>query len=118
MLEKHMRNAYSPVLYWTSCLRSKAGVSAYENTEVSQSAFTIDDKSGIFTDLLIQNGYKPASWWRSHPTYYIEVNTSEAGLLSKFYLDPHQIKKVCFNLHLIIFLPLLNLCLSENGGQY
>jgi hypothetical protein len=109
---------YSPVLHWTSCLRSKAGVCAYENTEVSQSAFTIDDKSGIFTELLIQNGYKAASSWRNHPTYHIEVNTSEAGLLSKFYLDPHQIKKVCFNLHLIILFYLLNLCLSGNCGQY
>jgi len=90
-----MGGTYLPILHWTSSLRSKAGICPYENTDSSQSTFTIDDKSGTFTALLLRNGYNAASSWRSHPTYHIEVNTSETGLLSKFYLDPHQINKVC-----------------------
>jgi hypothetical protein len=103
-----MGGTYLPVLHWTSCLRSKAGICPYENTDSSQSTFTIDDKSGTFTELLLRNGYNAARSWRSHPTYHIEVNTSVAELLSKFYLDPHQINKACLTFHYIIFLYLLN----------
>jgi hypothetical protein len=99
-----MGETYSPALYWTSCLRSKAGIYPYENTDRNQSTFTINDKSGTFTELLLRNGYNAARSWRSYPTYHIEVNTSETGLLSKFYLDPHQINKVCLIFHCIILL--------------
>jgi hypothetical protein len=75
---------------------------------VSESAFTIEDESGTFTEMLLQNGYKAARGWRSYPTYHIEVYTSEAGLFSKFYLEPHQIEKVCLIEHLIV-------CLQPHG---
>ena len=114
MLEKQLARAYSPARHWTSCLRSKAGISPFESPDVSQSTFTIDDELGAFTELLIQNGYKAAGAWRGRPTYHIEVNTSEAGLLSKFYLDQYQIQKVCLTFHLIIRLqsPKISVCRS------
>lgn len=91
-----MGNAYVPRSHWTSQLRRKAGIMPYEDSDKTQSTFTIDDISGSFTEMLARNGYKRAASWRRYVTYHIEVNTSESGLLSSFCLDPCQIEKVSF----------------------
>lgn len=66
----------------------------YRSNDKAQSAFTIEDRYKEFSQLLIQSGYKNASSW-SNPTYHIEVNTSDEGLLSAFSLSPNQVNKVC-----------------------
>jgi len=66
----------------------------FENSDITQSTFTIPDSSGTFTRLLAQQGYKQASSWKKYPTYHIEVVTSASGLLSRFCLGPDQVQKV------------------------
>jgi hypothetical protein len=89
-----MGGAYSPDFHWTSRLRGRAGLLPYENIDETHSSFTIDDRSGRFTELISRSGYKDAALWSRYPIYHIEVNTSEAGLDSAFCLDPYQVHKV------------------------
>lgn len=98
-----MGNAYAPSLHWTSRLRGRAGLTPYEYSDKIQSTFTIDDKLGSFTELLIRNGYKNAASWRRYPTYHVEVNTSEVGLVSAFCLDPYQVNRVGFAISTFTF---------------
>lgn len=93
-LETLIGDAYSPSSHWTSCLRSKAGHIPYEDHHLGRSTFTITANSDAFTKLLVQRGYAVAESWGAGLTYHIKVVASNEGLLSKFYLDPVQVKKV------------------------
>lgn len=95
MFEKHLGDAYSPEIQWTSNLRSRAGYKPYEYGDKYVSTFNIKDNTGAFARFLDGSGYKKAARWRNHPTFHIEVIATEEGLEDcQFYLDPNQVQKV------------------------
>jgi hypothetical protein len=100
-----MRNAYKPLIHWTSRLRSRVDLMPYESDDITRSSFTIKDVTGTFTNLLVRNGCSIATSWHQYPTYHIEVNTSEGGLQSMFCLDPHQVNKVGLNMTTTVLSP-------------
>lgn len=80
---------------WTSVLRTKAGHSFYERTDEWVSAFTIDNESDRFAQMLLRLGYQKASRWKRRTRFHIDVVTTEGGLdETEFYLNAEQLKKV------------------------
>ena len=96
MFEERLGNAYSPETQWTSSLRSRdIRYKPYEYGDKYTTTFTIEDNTGAFAKFLNRAGYERAARWRNHPTFHIEVITTEEGLKdSRFYLDANQVEKV------------------------
>jgi hypothetical protein len=54
-----------------------------------------DDTSGVFTSLLIENGYLPSEQWQNKtPKYLFEVKTTPQELGAPFYMSGTQYSKV------------------------
>jgi hypothetical protein len=66
----------------------------YEVSHPGCSTFTIADKDDAFTKFLTRFGNIRGDLLGKCPVYHIKVVVSKKGLLSKFYLDPIQVKKV------------------------
>jgi hypothetical protein len=81
----------------------------YERHNLGTSTFTITDSGGAFTNFLIQWGYVRAALWSENPTYHINVLVSTKGVMSDFYLDPLQVKKVGYTLS-------VDWCRKANGN--
>jgi hypothetical protein len=66
----------------------------YDCHQVGVSTFTMADNGDAFTKFLAKWGYVRAATWNKSPVYHIKVVVSKMGLLSEFFLDPIQVKKV------------------------
>jgi hypothetical protein len=88
-----------PSSHWTSHLRSRAGHIPYERAPPGVSTFTMTDNTENFSKFLIQWGYLRAASWGSSPVYHVKVVASKSDLLSEFFLDPLQVKKVSYFLY-------------------
>lgn len=93
---------YRPEDHWTNPLRSRAGHREFSDPNAWHAAFTIPDPNGILTNAMCKAGHVSPDWLESPPSWHFEVETTEGGLDSPFYLTNSQVDRVSFLLSLIV----------------
>jgi hypothetical protein len=85
---------------WKSTIRKEVRAHPkYQDMEPWQGRETADityhDSTGVFTSILVQNGYLESDVWRSaRPIYYLEVKTTTRDCSEQFYMSGSQYLRV------------------------
>lgn len=85
---------------WQSTIRRHVKVHEdYSDMDAWNGAETADityqDNNGVFTRLLVENGYLDNVWIGARPKYYLEVKTTTKECGTRFFVSKSQYQRVC-----------------------